>query len=81
VTRLPIGAITPQTQENTMFLRGQGLKHCGTRVLEDPAWKSAAGGAHLVGLTENNDLALKSGFLHGFWSLSGKVGGCRPLKN
>ena len=38
------------------------------------------GGAFL-GLRENNDLALKSEVLPGFWSLLGKAGGCRPLKN
>ena len=29
---------------------------------------------------ENNELAHKSEVLFRFWSLSGKVGGCRPLR-
>ena len=39
------------------------------------------GGAALVGFRENNDLAAKSEVLQRFWSLSGKAGGCRRLKN
>ena len=65
MTRLPIGAITTQTRENTTFSRGQGLntvKHLLWRAL---GWNPAARGAHLVGATENNDLAFKVRFYFG----------------
>ena len=39
------------------------------------------GGGASLGCWENNDLALKSEVLPGFWSLLQKVGGCRRLKN
>jgi len=81
VTRLAFGAITPKTRENTTFLRAQGVKHCKTRILEGPKWNSAARAAQPLGLRENNDLAPKNEVLPGFWSLLGKAGGCRPLKN
>ncbi len=81
MTSLPLGAIAPKTPENTIFFVAQKFKRCKTHVLEAPGWKSAAGAAQLLGCWENNDLALKSEVLPGFWSLSGKVGGCRPLKN
>ena len=38
-------------------------------------------GAALLAARENSDLAFKSEVLFGFWSLLGKAGGCRPLKN
>ena len=60
------------------FLRGQGAKRCKTRVLGRPRMEFGGGGG---ALGENNDLALKSELLHGFWLLLGKAGGCRPLKN
>ena len=81
MTRLAFGAIAPQTQENTVFLRAQGLKHYKTRVLEGPRLEPGGGGAASLATRENNDLALKNKVLPGFWSLSAKAGGCRPLKN
>jgi hypothetical protein len=81
MTSLAIGAITPKTRENTTFLMAQELKRCKTRVLEAPKWNSAAGARHPLGFWENNDLARKSEVLLGFWSLLGKAGGCRRLKN
>ncbi len=63
------------------FLGSQGAKHCKTRVLgrsrSEPGGESAAS----LGCRENSDLALKSKVLPRFWSLLGKAGGCRPLKN
>ena len=38
-------------------------------------------GAASLGARENNDLAVKSELLLRFWSLLGKAGGCRRLKN
>ena len=66
MTRLPIGAITPKTRENTTFLMAQGLKHCKTFVLKAPEWNSAARAAQALGLRENDDLALKVMFYEAF---------------
>ena len=63
------------------FLRGQDGKHCKTRVLGRSRSEPGGGGPGPMGCWENNDLALKNKVLLRFWSLSGKVGGCRPLKN
>ena len=38
-------------------------------------------GAASLAARENNDLTLKSEVLQEFWSLLGKAGGCRRLKN
>jgi len=63
------------------FLRAQGVKHCKTHALEGPRLRPGGGGRAPLGCWENNDLALKSEVLLGFWLLLGKAGGCRRLKN
>ena len=70
-----------QDMRKHVVLMAQGFKRCKTRVLEAPGRNSAAGAAHLLGWWENDDLALKSKLLLGFWLLLQKVGGCRRLKN
>ena len=63
------------------FLKAQGVKHCKTYALEGPRLRPGGGGPALLGVRENNDLAFKSEVLLRFWSLLGKAGRCRPLKN
>ena len=65
VTRLPFGAIAPQTRENTTFVRGQGLKHCKTRVLEGPRLEPGGGGAALWGAGKTTIWHLKVTFYEG----------------
>ena len=70
----------PDTTKHYAFHRPRALN-----IVKHVFWEVQIGtrrrGRRALGLRENNDLALKSEVLLGFWSLSGKVGGCRPLKN
>ncbi len=76
------GLRSPSAPDSTKhdFLRGQGAKHCHV-FWGGPDRNPAARAAQPLAARENNDLALKSELLLGFWLLSRKVGGCRPLKN
>ena len=56
---------TPDTRKHSVF-EGPGRQTLENHALEGPGWNPAAGGAHLVGTSWNNDLAFKSEVLPGF---------------
>ena len=63
--KIGLGAIAPQTRENTAFLRAQGLKHCKTHALEGPRLEPGGGGGALWGAGKTTIWHLKVRFYEG----------------